>query len=164
MATNTTNLGLIKPDVTDKYDINIQNSNMDIIDTINENKGKYARITKTSVQSISTANTRFIVEWQSITGDTDVFSLSNNKVTIKKSGPLLIKANLQVNRTDATYIYLAKNGIDIQSMQWTQNVPTLMWFGNVSAGDYFELGTYFGTSTGQIQMAGQWTNWDFMLL
>lgn len=32
MATNTTNLGLIKPNTTDKYDINVFNENMDIID------------------------------------------------------------------------------------------------------------------------------------
>ena len=32
MATNTTNLGLIKPNITDKYDINVFNENMDIID------------------------------------------------------------------------------------------------------------------------------------
>lgn len=32
MATNTTNLNLVKPATTDFYDINVQNGNMDIID------------------------------------------------------------------------------------------------------------------------------------
>ena len=33
MATTTTNYGLTKPAGTDKYDISVQNGNMDIIDT-----------------------------------------------------------------------------------------------------------------------------------
>ncbi len=32
MATKTTNYGLEKPDGTDFYDVDVQNSNMDIID------------------------------------------------------------------------------------------------------------------------------------
>lgn len=37
MSTQTTNLKLVKPDVNDLYDINVQNSNMDIIDSVVNN-------------------------------------------------------------------------------------------------------------------------------
>ena len=34
MSTQTTNLGLVKPEATDMYDIGVQNGNMDIIDEV----------------------------------------------------------------------------------------------------------------------------------
>lgn len=47
MSTKTTNLGLIKPDELDFYDVNVQNSNMDIIDVAISEKADRSEITNT---------------------------------------------------------------------------------------------------------------------
>ena len=71
MATKTTNYGLEKPDGTDFYDVDVQNSNMDIID----------KQMKANANAITQLNSDYdtIIVGTSVTTTSQVINHYNNR-------------------------------------------------------------------------------------
>lgn len=62
MATKTTNYGLEKPDGTDFYDVDVQNSNMDIIDKqMKANANAITQLNSDKVDKADKANVKWII-------------------------------------------------------------------------------------------------------
>lgn len=57
MATTTPNYGLTKPDLTELYDIGVQNTNMDLIDSLSASKTELAEINSGFVYDAQTSVT-----------------------------------------------------------------------------------------------------------
>lgn len=102
MATNTTNLGLIKPNTTDKYDINVFNENMDIID---EKLGNEIHFTVREINKNYNLGTWFTFKgatWQDVIDNdpTDTFTANGDQVNCF-GAPLAYNGDYYILVTDS---------------------------------------------------------------
>jgi hypothetical protein len=130
MATSTPNLGLTKPAQTEKYNVNVFNTNADLLDAAvsnlentvdNVNDGYYVKAYKnTNNQSVpNAAYTDISLNAES--GDTKgMHAGSDPSITIKKAGKYTIVASIvwENNSAGLRGIRLLQNGTQVIANQW----------------------------------------------
>ena len=96
MATNTTNYNLVKPSENEYYDINVSNSNLDIIDTeIKKINDKFDSVS-TDAQSTSFDNSS---NGMTATNVQDAIEENKQNIEANKTSILEIQSELGVNKT-----------------------------------------------------------------
>ena len=96
MANNTTNYNLVKPSENEYYDINISNSNLDIIDTEIKKVNDRLDSVSTDAQSTSFDNSSNGME---ATNVQDAIEENKQNIEANKTSILEIQSELGVNKT-----------------------------------------------------------------
>lgn len=96
MATNTTNYNLVKPSENEYYDINVSNSNLDIIDTeIKKINDKFDSVS-TDAQSTSFDNSS---NGMTATNVQDAIEENKQNIEANKTSILSLQSELGANKT-----------------------------------------------------------------
>lgn len=107
MSTQTTNYGLVKPDSTDLYDIAVQNSNMDKIDTALKNKANTTDVNTALSSKANTTDVNTALSSKADKSEVDSLkkSVSDGKTTVANA----ITGQGVTTATDATFATMATN-------------------------------------------------------
>ena len=95
MATNTTNYNLVKPSENEYYDINVSNSNLDIIDTEIKKVNDRLDSVSTDAQSTSFDNSSNGME---ATNVQDAIEENKQNIEANKTSILSLQSELGTNR------------------------------------------------------------------
>ena len=95
MATNTTNYNLVKPSENEYYDINVSNSNLDIIDTEIKKVNDRLDSVSTDAQSTSFDNSS---NGMTATNVQDAIEENKQNIEANKTSILSLQSELGTNR------------------------------------------------------------------
>lgn len=96
MATNTTNYNLVKPSENEYYDINVSNSNLDIIDTEIKKVNDRLDSVSTDAQSTSFDNSSNGME---ATNVQDAIEENKQNIEANKTSILSLQEELGINKS-----------------------------------------------------------------
>ena len=96
MATNTTNYNLVKPSENEYYDINVSNSNLDIIDTEIKKINNRLDSVSTDAQSTSFDNSSNGME---ATNVQDAIEENKQNIEANKTSILSLQEELGINKS-----------------------------------------------------------------
>lgn len=146
MATNTTNLGLTKPDLAEGYDVNVFNANADILDgavgallnqlggadgglgkkldTLLDNVERVKNDTSSLVQALATANANINTL---LTQTKGVKQIYREKATF--TGSSQIKRTIPTGMNEARVIILTSDATNTYNVQWELNGREIIFNG-----------------------------------
>ena len=108
MATNTTNYNLVKPSENEYYDINVSNSNLDIIDTEIKKINDRLDSVSTDAQSTSFDNSSNGMEATNVQD-----AIEENKQNIEANKTSILSLEKLVGRANETLIEECNKLLDI---------------------------------------------------
>ena len=135
MATKTTNYGLEKPDGTDFYDVDVQNSNMDIIDKqMKANANAITQLNSDKVDKADKANVKWIITGiEQLNSEraflSKVFSGTSNKMIYwQRCQSEIAKAlGMQISDINNEKLYIAACNGDWNAYQGLVTGAALQW-------------------------------------